>query len=245
MKTFIIIIIAIFAAVGGWFFFSKLSSPGTESDIISRNGLHWHPHLTIEINGKTQEIPENVGMVPRELPIHTHEKDGIIHLEFTGLVKKDDLKLGEFFRIWGETFNKDCIFDKCSGPEGELLMLVDGKENNDFENYIMGDGDEIEIIFQEPSSPAEEITITGKEFVFSPALITVKAGQRVKLTFKNEGNYPHNLSIDGLGITTKTIGSGQTDTIEFTASSAGSYAIFCSVPGHREAGMRGALIIEK
>ena len=218
MKTILISVIII-TGIAVWFFVSRPSAQ--KSDIISRNGLHWHPHLTITIKGQVQEIPENVGMVPRELPIHTHEKDGIIHLEFTGLVKKDNLKLGEFFRIWGETFNKDCIFDKCSGPEGELLMLVDGKENNDFENYIMGDGDEIKIIFQEPSSPAEEITITGKEFVFSPALITVKAGQRVKLTFKNEGNYPHNLSIDGLGITTKTIGSGQTETIEFTHSSSG------------------------
>src|SRR5258708_35916515 len=39
------------------------------------------------------------------------------------------------------------------------------------------------------------ITITGTEFSFSPATITVNKGDKVKLTFTNGGQYSHNFSI--------------------------------------------------
>jgi len=68
-------------------------------------------------------------------------------MEFSGLCLEDDLRLGRFFEIWGKRFNKNCIFDKCSGPEGQLKMFVNGELNYEFENYMMKDGDKIEIIF--------------------------------------------------------------------------------------------------
>ena len=119
-----------------------------ESEIIARNGIHWHPEIKISILGENQEIPANVGFGIVERPIHTHDDMGVIHLEFSGLVKKNDVQLGQFFKIWGKKFNKDCIFDKCSGEEGKLKMLVNGKENSEFENYLMQDGDKIEIIYE-------------------------------------------------------------------------------------------------
>ena len=69
-------------------------------------------------------------------------------MEFSGLVKESDLRLGRFFEIWGKTFSQDCIFDKCAGPQNQLTMLINGKENFEFESYIMRDGDKIEIIFE-------------------------------------------------------------------------------------------------
>jgi len=95
-----------------------------------------------------------------------------------------------------------------------------------------------------PASAVKEFTISGTEFSLNPASINVKAGDRVKIIFKNIGRAPHNWTIEGLGVSTKTIGGGQTDTIEFTASASGTYSIFCSVPGHRAAGMEGQLIVE-
>jgi len=94
------------------------------------------------------------------------------------------------------------------------------------------------------ASEAKEITVVGAEFSFSPSVITVQAGQKIKLTFKNEGRASHNLVIERLGISTKTIGGGKTDIIEFTAPASGTYAIFCSVPGHRASGMEGSLKAE-
>ena len=130
----------------GWFFVSKFFS--SDPEIIARNGIHWHPDLSIKILGEYLEIPANIGLGIAEQPIHTHDNMGVIHLEFSGLVKKDDIKLGQFFRTWEKIFNKDCIFDKCSGSEDRLRMLVNGKENFEFENYLMRNGDKIEIIFE-------------------------------------------------------------------------------------------------
>ncbi len=245
MNKTILIFIIIFATILAWFIFSKLSTPQT--DIIAKNGLHWHPNLTINILGETQEIPANVGMISQEMPIHTHAKDGVIHLEFAGSVGKDDIKLGKFFQIWGKKFNKDCIFDKCSGSEGQLKMLVNGKENFEFDNYVMRDGNKIEIIFEKEESasgPVKEITVVGTEFSFNPSSISVRAGEKVKIIFKNLGGATHNLTIEGLGASTKTIGPDKTDTIEFTAPTSGTYNFFCSIPGHKAAGMEGQLIVE-
>ena len=93
-------------------------------------------------------------------------------------------------------------------------------------------------------SGVKEITIIGTEFNFNPSSITLKTEEEVRIIFKNTGKAPHNLVIEDLGIKTKTIGPGQTDTIEFTASSSGTYTFFCSISGHQAAGMEGSLKIE-
>lgn len=123
--------------------------PIQESIIISRQGIHWHAELSISILGQKQEISTNIGIgFGGHRPIHTHEADGVIHMEFPGSVKEDDIRLAHFFEIWDKKFSKDCIFDKCNGPEGQVKMFVNDKENFEFENYIMRDGDKIEIIFE-------------------------------------------------------------------------------------------------
>ena len=99
----------------------------------------------------------------------------------------------------------------------------------------------------EIQNQVSKFVIEGDEFSFSPKSITVARGVVVELTFKNIGRVPHNYIIDGLGIATKTIGGGKTDVVTFTApDSAGTitYASYCSVPGHREAGMAGTIEIK-
>lgn len=97
---------------------------------------------------------------------------------------------------------------------------------------------------EEVLSEGREFTVSGSEYSFSPSLITVKAGEQVKITFKNTGRLIHNLIVEGLAISTKTIGGGKSDIIEFTAPASGTYTFFCSVPGHRASGMTGSLIVE-
>ena len=92
-----------------------------------------------------------------------------------------------------------------------------------------------------------KITIEGDEFSFAPANISVTRGTTVELTFKNIGKAPHNYSVTELGLATKTIGGGKTDVVTFVAPSTPgtiSYTSFCSVPGHREAGMVGTIEIK-
>jgi len=119
-----------------------------EEEIVSRNGLHRHVDLDIEILGEEQTIPMNVGIGAKEEPIHTNTERNVLHLEFSGMVQKDDIRLSRFFDIWGERFTKECIFDKCNVPEGQLKMFVNGRRNYEFGDYLMRDGDRIEVVFE-------------------------------------------------------------------------------------------------
>ena len=111
------------------------------------------------------------------------------------------------------------------------------------ETVVKEDGDAME---EEEGAmmEAREIVVEGDEFSFSPSSITVNAGEKVKLTFNNTGNFPHNFTVQGLGVATKTIGAGQSDTIEFTVDEGGTLTFFCSVGNHKAQGMEGTLTVE-
>ncbi len=90
----------------------------------------------------------------------------------------------------------------------------------------------------------KEITVEGFEFKFAPATLTFKKGETVKLTLKNTGKMPHDFVIDELGVKTKVINGGETDTVEFTPDKAGSFEYYCSVGKHRAMGMKGTVTVE-
>ena len=145
-KNIILLCIAAVIGLGGWYILSLPSTP--EEDIISRTGIHWHTELAILINGQKQEIPTDIGIGVVHQPIHTHDATGQIHLEFSGLVRKDDIKLGKFFDIWKKKFNRNQIFDYVNDSEGVIKMFVNRSPNEEFENYIMKDKDIIEIKYE-------------------------------------------------------------------------------------------------
>lgn len=121
---------------------------------IPSGAVHWHPKLIIKIDGERVTIPSNIGssvgkIVDTSLsgmrmsPTHTHETDGTIHLENNNPSKKPEtMTVGYFFYVWDKQFSSSCIFEYCT-DKGELKMHVNGKENAEFENYIMRDKDEI------------------------------------------------------------------------------------------------------
>ena len=89
-----------------------------------------------------------------------------------------------------------------------------------------------------------EVTVEGSEFKLTPSKITVKKGEKVKLTFKNTGKFPHDYVISELNVTTKRINPGETDTVEFTPEKTGEFKFICSVGNHEEQGMVGTLTVE-
>lgn len=96
-----------------------------------------------------------------------------------------------------------------------------------------------------PSATAEnEITVEGEEFKLTPSEITVKKGEKVKLTFKNAGKFQHDFVIADLGISTKRINPGEEDSVEFTPEKTGEFKFNCSVGNHKEQGMVGTLTVE-
>ena len=95
------------------------------------------------------------------------------------------------------------------------------------------------------ASGVVELAVSGDEFSFSPEMLRVPRGARVRLTFTNTGRMPHTYTIDELGVDTGSVSGGGSRTVEFTAPlSAGSFTSSCAIPGHREQGMVGTLVIE-
>ncbi len=100
---------------------------------------------------------------------------------------------------------------------GLLLVGCDGDEGR------TGGGDE-----------AATITATGLEPFDGPA--SVAAGE-VTLRFVNEDAVGHNLTIEELGEATETIGEGEEADLAVALEAGESYTLFCSISGHRDAGM--------
>jgi plastocyanin len=69
-------------------------------------------------------------------------------------------------------------------------------------------------------------TVTAKDFSFDPSTVPISAGQSVTVTFKNDGNTEHSLTLDnGSGETEAEPGKSATLTV--TAPSSGTLTFHC------------------
>jgi uncharacterized cupredoxin-like copper-binding protein len=82
---------------------------------------------------------------------------------------------------------------------------------------------------------AATVAVTESEFKIALASTTFKAG-KVTFDVKNAGKLPHDLAIKG-GAKTKLIQPGATGQLVATLK-PGKYHLYCSVPGHEQAGMK-------
>ncbi len=126
--------VVVFLLIGSTWLSRSLQE--SNPDVLSRAGLHWHPLLVIYVKGEKIEIPKDIGLGATHLPIHTHDDVPVVHLEFGGVVRKNDVTLREFFKSW----NRDM---RSLGVN--VRMTVNGKENTEYEQYVMHDGDKIEL----------------------------------------------------------------------------------------------------
>lgn len=118
------------------------------SEYLSTTGLHYHPHITITVNGENVPVPPNIGIGAVHNPIHTHEADSIIHLEFEGRVKKSDTNLGKFFALWGKEWTATSFMGYPIDATHKLIMKVDGVESTEYGDLLMKDKQQIELIYQ-------------------------------------------------------------------------------------------------
>lgn len=85
-----------------------------------------------------------------------------------------------------------------------------------------------------------EIVVVSTEFAFDPDSLELQAGERIALTLVNEGAVIHNLEIPDMGVYVEAP-AGATATVEFTVPDGiGAFDFWCSIAGHREAGMEGS-----
>ena len=123
---------------------------------LDHSGLarHDHSNLNIYINGVENAIPSSIGINTEVCnqeggnmhAVHTHDASGRLHIESNEDI---DIPIGVFFDIWGVHFNETGIFDYRVNSTHELVMTVDGVTNYDFDNYLLVDGKEIALVYQE------------------------------------------------------------------------------------------------
>lgn len=94
-----------------------------------------------------------------------------------------------------------------------------------------------------PASGEATLSIEAQDIAFSTSEIKVKPGDVIEMT--NTGQLPHDFTVDPLGIHEVTPSNGDTVTITIPEDAEpGDYEFYCSVPGHKQAGMVGTLTIE-
>ena len=85
---------------------------------------------------------------------------------------------------------------------------------------------------------------SGAEFAFEPGTITGNHGETVEIRFDNQGTIAHDFAIPDLGFSVSTTNANEIGTAVLTLpQTAGTYEFICSIPGHKEAGMTGQLIV--
>jgi hypothetical protein len=130
--------------------------------------LHIHQHLDIYINGEPMAVPPGIGVNEAAgfiSPIHTHDKDGVIHVESPVV---QTFTLGQFFGIWGVRLTRDCLGGYCQDETNKLRVFVDGNEINDDPNAVeLTSHQEIAIIYGDASSTPKEIP---SSYTFAPGL---------------------------------------------------------------------------
>jgi uncharacterized cupredoxin-like copper-binding protein len=111
----------------------------------------------------------------------------------------------------------------------------------------------------------QQVSLKGAEFAFSPASVNVKVGQTVQLTLQNAGALDHDFKSDlpisnlvyqeadnepdeqkensRTGVMDVDFDKGKSARVTFTPTKAGTYTFYCDVQGHREAGMRGTIVV--
>ena len=138
--------------------------PGTSHE-QDRMAFHWHPRLSMTISGQAVMIPANIGIDPSlwqdhsldaygmqampsmgmgaMAPLHTHDASGKIHLES---LEVRDYTLGDFFRIWGESFDSQQVLGHTAQPGHRVWMVVDGTERAPTYGLVLRDGMVVRVI---------------------------------------------------------------------------------------------------
>jgi uncharacterized cupredoxin-like copper-binding protein len=96
--------------------------------------------------------------------------------------------------------------------------------------------------YEQPSAQPEEVHLKIKEWSFTPNTLQLPAGKPVTLVLDNAGQLDHDVTIPSLGISLKAA-AGKSASQTLTPSKSGTFDFLCSIPGHKEAGMQGKVVV--
>lgn len=87
------------------------------------------------------------------------------------------------------------------------------------------------------------LEVKASEFKFEPAALTAVAGEDLTIKLINVGVVEHDFIIDELGVKLN-VKVGETKEANIEDVAAGTYDVYCAIPGHKEAGMVTTLAVK-
>ena len=157
---------------------SLAEQAGLVPDVREYLTYHVHAHLDVFVNGRPVEIPGGIGIEIRDpavqrfgstgyggipetgceepciSPLHTHDVDGVIHVEAPSVA---EFTLGQFFVELAVRLDASCVDEFCT-PDTPVQVYVDGEpQSGDPADIVFGDRQEIAIVI---GTPPEEIPDT-------------------------------------------------------------------------------------
>jgi uncharacterized cupredoxin-like copper-binding protein len=105
---------------------------------------------------------------------------------------------------------------------------------------------------------AQQISLVAKDILYDKNELEGVVGQPIEVQFSNEGALAHDFTITEIPLREEAgaddhdahgaeadvhlhLEAGESGSISFTPTEAGTYSYECTVPGHKEAGMIGTL----
>ncbi|MGD1838197.1 MAG: hypothetical protein ACPKPY_09090 [Nitrososphaeraceae archaeon] len=130
---------------------------GIKCESMEHSAYHIHTHLLIFIDGRSLDIPANIGISLDDnclYWLHTHQNDGIIHIESP---TNTTFTLGQFFAIWNYTKQNDFDILKQTLSKYDFpdpLVYINGNllEVKDIFLIPLRDGDEIKLVYGNSSN---------------------------------------------------------------------------------------------
>jgi hypothetical protein len=128
---------------------ARIDAAGLPSSSTESLTVHYHSHVDIFVNGKSEPVASSIGREDQSLfsPLHTHATSGLIHIEAP---EDQDFTVGMLFTEWGVRLTNDCIGDYCS-PDTKLKAYVDGTSyTQPISTIVMNKGEEIAVVIGSP-----------------------------------------------------------------------------------------------
>lgn len=132
-----------------------------------------------------------------------------------------------------------CGSDDDPGVEGGAGTTAPMDDEGTMDNDDMGDDHDES---SDVADDARRIEVTATSFEFDPDEIRVDAGESIAIVLTSE-DILHDFTIDELDAHVAA-DRGETEEGGLIADEPGRYTYYCTVTGHREAGMEGTLVVE-
>lgn len=129
------------------------------------------------------------------------------------------------------------VLAACGDTDHADMTMSDSSMDEDMHDDGMGHDETTPV-----AEGARRIEVTARSFEFDPDEITITAGEDVAIVLSSE-DILHDFTVDGLDAHVAADGD-ETAEGGLRADDPGRYTYYCTVPGHREAGMEGTLVVE-